>query len=161
MSERSGERSIRWPEKFSPTRAPVHVSNELAIDAPAEKIWKALIEAPLWPEWYVNSKNVRLLSGGATLGIGARFQWSTFGARIISEVAEFTPYERIAWTGKSLGIDVYHAWLITSDGRRSSVLTEETQYGLLARTAAALAPTRMWKFHQIWLEALERRAQSF
>ncbi len=152
--------AIKWPDRFHPDRAPVHVRNDLDMAAPPEKIWAALIDAAAWPDWYPNARNVRLLSGGGTLAPGARFAWTTFGATIVSEVAEFVPGERIAWTGRAFGIDVYHAWLIRPSARGAHVLTEETQYGALARFAAALMPGRMSKFHQLWLENLEALANA-
>ena len=150
--------SIDWPDRFHPDRAPVHVRNELDMAARPENIWAALIDAARWPQWYPNASNVSILSGGGALSAGERFRWTTFGATIVSEVAEFAPFERIAWTGSAFGIDVYHAWLIQPSARGAYVLTEETQYGALARIAAALLPGRMSKYHQIWLENLEARA---
>ncbi len=150
--------SIIWPDRFHPGRAPVHVRNDLDMAASPEKIWAALIDATAWPEWYPNARNIRLLSGGHSLAPGARFRWTTFGATIVSEVAEFSPHERIAWTGRAVGIDVYHAWLIRPSARGGHVLTEETQYGALALLAATLMPGRMSKFHQLWLENLATRA---
>lgn len=154
----SAAASINWPDRFHPDRAPVHVRNELDMAARPEKIWAALIDAARWPEWYPNAANVSFLSGGGRLAPGARFRWKTFGATVVSEVAEFVPHQRIAWTGRALGIDVYHAWLMEPSARGACVLTEETQYGGLARLAAALLPGRMSKFHQLWLEKLEARA---
>jgi len=154
------EKSIAWPPRFHPDLAPVHVRNSLEMRVRPDLVWRALVDARRWPEWYPNARNVRILSGDDYLAHGAKFRWTTFGATIISEVAEFVPYERIAWTGRALGIDVYHAWLIAPSAKGAHVVTEETQYGALARLAAALMPGRMEKFHQIWLENLERRAAS-
>ena len=151
---------IRWPERFHPEKAPVHVRNELDMEAAPSRIWETLVAAPLWPQWYPNAANVRLLSGERVLSLGAKFRWTTFGATIISQVAEFVPERRIAWTGRAFGIDVYHAWLIEPSVRGAYVLTEETQYGVLARLAAAAMPGRMGKFRQIWLERLEARARA-
>jgi hypothetical protein len=38
------------------------------------------------------------------------------------------------------------------------VVTEETQYGAMARLGAWLMPARMSRFHQIWLEELAAKA---
>jgi uncharacterized protein YndB with AHSA1/START domain len=153
--------AIRWPVRFHPDTAPIHVRNELEMAARPEKIWAALVRAPQWPDWYPNASGVKLLDGAETLSLGGRFRWTTFGTTIVSEVAEFEPHERIAWTGKTFGVDVYHAWLIRPSAHGASVLTEETQYGFLARLAAGVMPGRMHRFHQIWLERLEVRAQMF
>lgn len=150
--------AINWPDRFHPERAPVHVRNELGMAARPDQIWPILIDAARWPEWYPNAKGVRILTGENNLALGARFRWTTFGATIESEVVEFVAQARIAWTGRAVGIDVYHAWLITPSAKGAHVLTEETQYGGLARLAAALMPGRMEKHHAIWLEKLEARA---
>lgn len=154
------EDGIIWPERFHPARAPVHVRNEIDAAAAPERLWAALIDARRWPEWYPNARNVRILTGELTLASGAMFRWTTFGATIVSEVVEFSPHERIAWTGRAPGIDVYHAWRITPTPNGAHVLTEETQYGALAGLAAALMPRRMSKFHQIWLERLAAQASA-
>ncbi len=159
MTIRAEKDGIVWPSRFRPGVAPVHVRNELDMAAAPSRVFATLIAAPHWPDWYPNAKNVEMLDGGARLEAGARFRWTTFGVRIISEVKEFSPNERIAWDGRAFGVDVYHAWLIRPSARGAYVVTEETQHGGIARLAAALMPGRMSKFHQLWLEALEKRSR--
>ncbi|MDB5986060.1 MAG: hypothetical protein JWR16_1113 [Nevskia sp.] len=153
---------IRWPSHYDPAQAAVHVRNELHIAAAPATVWAWLVRAPRWPQWYINARNVRALRGSPDqLAPGSRFAWTTFGVRITSEVQEFVPEERLAWDAKSLGVDAYHAWLLTPDANGGcTVLTEETQHGFVARGSAWLFPTRMQRFHQIWLESLRARALS-
>lgn len=153
---------IRWPAHYDPARTPLHVRNELRIAAAPATVWAWLVRAPQWPQWYRNSRRVQMLRGGPReLTPGARFAWTTFGVRITSEVQEFVVGERLAWDAKAFGIDAYHAWLLTADAAGGcSVLTEETQHGFVARGSALLFPTRMFRFHQIWLESLRERALS-
>ena len=148
---------IRWPNRYDPSRTPVHVANE--IDAPArpEAVWAWLVAAPLWPSWYPNASNVVLADGAADLALGVTFTWRTFGVAIRSTVVEFEPCERIAWNAVGLGVDAHHAWEITRTAGGSHVLTEETQYGWAARLGSAVFPNRMSKFHQIWLERLNEK----
>jgi Polyketide cyclase / dehydrase and lipid transport len=151
--------TIRWPERYHPSRATIHVSNQLVMPATPAAIWPWLVRAPIWPSWYPNSRSVRLEGGGKELAPGARFTWWTFGVSLRSTVLEFIPPERIAWDGQALGVDAYHAWLIRPRAGGSLVVTEETQYGLLARLNSILFPTRMHRLHQLWLEQLSRVAR--
>ncbi len=154
----SGDARINWPARFHPDVAPVHVRNELDMAAPPEKIWAELIRATAWPTWYPNARNVKLLSGGDALATGVRFRWTTFGATIVSEVAEFIPPSRIAWTGKAAGIDVYHAWLLTPSprgtfraDRRNAIRISRAPFSAGISLAYVASPSTL-------VEALERRA---
>jgi uncharacterized protein YndB with AHSA1/START domain len=152
---------IKWPERFHPSRAPIHVVNELLIPAPPERVWAWLIRAPLWPTWYPNSHDVRLSDRPQTsLRLGTMFTWRTFGVRVKSTVQEFVPNERLAWNARSLGVDAHHAWLLLPRSSGTHVITEETQYGALARLQKLFLPRRMKRGHQLWLEKLSAQAQS-
>jgi hypothetical protein len=151
---------IRWPERYAPSRAPVHVSNEIDAPVPPEAAWAWLVAAPLWPSWYPNASNVVLAGGALELALGVSFNWRTFGVGIRSTVVEFEPCEQIAWNAFGLGVDAYHAWEITPTAGGSRILTEETQYGFAARAGAVLFPKRMWKGHQLWLERLAAQART-
>src|SRR5258708_7402947 len=105
--------SIRWPAKFQPARAAVHIRNELAMNAPPPAVWAALIRAADWPGFYANAADVAIEGGGRDLFDGARFTWTTFGVRLKSIIEKFAPIERIAWSAKAFGVLAYHAWLIT------------------------------------------------
>lgn len=150
---------ILWPSSHDPAKSPVHVRNELSINAAPEIVWAWLIRAQLWPTWYPNSANIRFLRGNPPyLSLGTRFRWKTFGVTIQSMVLEFVPYERLAWDAHSSGLDAYHAWLIQKTESGCHVITEETQRGWLARLARVLRPRRMEQQHQIWLEGLRAKA---
>ena len=149
---------IRWPEKYSPERTSVHVSNQLEMSVHPEVVWAWLIRAELWPTWYANSKQVVIDGGGPDLGLRSRFRWTTFGVRLDSKVEEFLPFERLAWSARAMGIDAYHAWLIEKRPSECLVLTEEAQNGWLARLSDALRPLNMSKQHQNWLESLKRKS---
>jgi uncharacterized protein YndB with AHSA1/START domain len=154
----AGSASIRWPARFRPEQAPVHVRNESDIPVPPIRVWHWLVRASLWPSWYRNSSGVALEGGGPDLSPGSRFRWKTFGVGLTSQVAEFLPPERLAWTGRSFGVDVYHTWLISVTSTGCHVLTEESQYGFLARLDHRLRPRRMASMHQVWLDSLRDRA---
>ena len=152
---------IKWPERYHPSRAPIHVVNELTIPAPCEQVWAWLIRAPLWPSWYSNASDIRLIDRPhSELRLGTLFTWRTFGVKLKSTVQEFVPCERLAWNGRGLGVDAYHAWLLLPRASGTHVITEETQYGALARLQSIFTPGRMKRGHQIWLEKLSANVQS-
>lgn len=147
---------IHWPRRFHPDVAPIHIKNELHTSATPEQVWVSLIKARHWPRWYPNAK--RVMTGDADLNADSIFHWTTFGVRLKSVVAEFIPNERIAWSAKGLGVDVYHAWLIEKTPNGCKITTEETQYGWACKLSHKIWPKRMYKQHQIWLEKLSQKA---
>lgn len=152
---------VNWPEKYHPDRTPVHVRNEIDIAAPCERVWAWLIRAQLWPTWYDNADDVQFIRGsGPDLAADTQFRWRTFGVNIESTIREFEPSSRIAWDAKGTGIDAYHAWLLEPTSGGCHVTTEETQYGLLARTGQLLMPDRMSRGHQRWLESMRDKASA-
>ena len=150
--------NIHWPEQFIPSRSPVHVVNRLDMPAPPAAVWSKLIAAAAWPLWYANSANVRIEGGAGQLSAGSRFRWRTFGFSLDTVVQEFEPPQRIAWLATAPGIRAYHAWLITPQREGCSVVTEETQHGIVARVGRVLFPGRMERWHQRWLEGLSQQA---
>jgi uncharacterized protein YndB with AHSA1/START domain len=153
--------AVAWPDHYHPRNCPVHVRNELDMAASRENVWAWLIRATLWPTWYFNSANVRILEGaGQDLRHSTRFRWRTFGVTIDSTVLEFVPGERIGWDAHGIGVDAYHAWVLQPSAKGCYVLTEETQHGFLARLGSLVMPNRMSRFHQIWLEGLDTQARA-
>jgi hypothetical protein len=51
--------------------------NELHIEASCERVWKHIVEATKWPQWYPNSKDVQIMGGGDELSAGSVFRWTT------------------------------------------------------------------------------------
>lgn len=150
--------AIRWPDRFSPQNAPVHVVNELTMAVSPDAVWNVLIRAPDWPGFDANASKVVVEGGGPDLSAGARFNWRTFGVDLKTEVQEFVPGERIAWLALAPGLEAYHAWLIQPAAGGCHVITEETQRGLVARAGRLIFPGRMEHWRQRWLEGLARAA---
>ncbi len=152
---------VQWPAQYAPSNSPVHVRNQLEMTASQDHVWAWLTRPGLWPTWYENAENIKILEGpNPGLQKGSRFRWKTFGITITSTVLEYLPNERIAWDGQACGTDVYHAWVLQPSAKGCTVLTEETQHGWLARLGNLFMPDRMYKFHQIWLEGLEKKGQA-
>lgn len=149
---------FRWPEGFRPTEARVYVRNVRHIHYRAQSVWETLVRARSWPLWYPNASNVRLPGDVANLASGMVFHWTQSGIALRSEVREFEPPTRIAWFARSPWIQAYHAWDIHPERDMCTVVTEETQRGILPFVFGTLVRRRMLAIHERWLELLEENA---
>jgi uncharacterized protein YndB with AHSA1/START domain len=150
--------AIRWPRGFDPQHADLFAHNEIAIGAPCARVWEHLIAAPRWPRWYANASEV-VMAGAAKLRPGTTFRWKTFGLAVQSQVVELDAPSRLAWSGKTDGIDAYHTWLLVPDGGGCRVVTEEVAHGAGARALVKKDPLAMHRGHQLWLESLKKVAE--
>jgi len=155
----SKQKEIKWPAGFDPGSSPVYVKNELHMRATPGQVWGCLTRVVTWPDWYPNASSVELINQHVDrLQARTKFSWKTFGIKLVSEVVEFIPHERIAWTAVGPGVKAYHAWLIIPESNGCHVITEETQHGWLCRLGKIIFPKRMHKRHQLWLTELEKTA---
>lgn len=147
--------SITWPDRFSPEVAQLVSRAELTIAAPPEAIWKRLVRAAEWSDWYPGASDVSFdLWPGPDLRAGTMFSWTTFDVRLNSVVNEFDPFSRIGWHARGDGVEAWHAWVLepTGDGA-THVVTEESLLGLVPRFAVGLDES-ITEQHIIWLERL-------
>jgi uncharacterized protein YndB with AHSA1/START domain len=151
---------MKWPAGFEPDNSSVHARNEIAIAAPPERVWRWLIRAAKWPEWYSNSANVDFVRGSPPdLAPGTEFKWKTFGATVASRVIVFEPPHELGWDARGV-LNAYHGWLIEPDGRGGCrVVTEECQNGLVPKLAWWYLRPMLERGHQNWIESLKRVAE--
>ena len=157
-------RWTRWPEHCSPHNSPIYTLNELRMSVPVDAVSEWLVRAPLWPTWYSNSRDVRILEGPDPhrLGDGSRFRWrtsNTLWTSIETTVDICEPPASLGWGGEAMGSRGYHSWLLLPDGAGCHVITEECQAGLLPTVGRRLLKPGLLRHHQRWLEGLERQAQ--
>jgi uncharacterized protein YndB with AHSA1/START domain len=150
------EKDIHWPKGFDPSQADLFSHNALVINASCERIWEHIIDATTWPQWYPNSKDVRI-DGGAVLRDGTVFHWSTFGLPLESRVNEFTPYTRIGWYGYTPGAapTFYHTWYLKPQGAACLVVTDEVGKGKDAAHLRETDESLMHRGHDLWLATLK------
>jgi uncharacterized protein YndB with AHSA1/START domain len=153
--------AIRWPEDMTPSRSPIHFTNELEVAASPETIWSLLVDPTAWPSFYPGVAHVGLLDGHELLRLGTRFETNLAGQEVDASVQEFEPTTRIAWGGgpkASLDSKAYHAWIITPTPNGTHLWTEETMQGPLWIELAKPAPDIFWRTHQKLLEYLAKVA---
>jgi len=152
------ETAIRWPDEHTPANSAFVAVNELQMPARPDIIFAWLRRPDLWPSYYSNARFVKHLEGPwPEVELGSRFRWFTFGVLVVSEITEFVPGERLAWSAKELGASGHHGWVLRSQDAGTFVRTEETQKGLVRLVAPVMRPM-MVRFHQRWLEGLSRVA---
>jgi uncharacterized protein YndB with AHSA1/START domain len=148
--------AIHWPEGFDPSTADLFSHNALQIDAPCERVWQHIIEATKWPEWYPNSKDVRILDDSSRLAAGSVFRWTTFGLPLESRINEFVPFSRIGWYGYAPGASpaFYHTWYLQPQGGGCLAVTDEVGKGSDARHLRETDEGLMHRGHDLWLATL-------
>ena len=151
---------MKWPPGFEPDNSSVFAHNEIAIAAPPERVWRWLIRAANWPQWYSNSANVTFLSGASPdLALDTEFRWKTFGAMVTSRVIVFDAPHELVWDARGV-LTAYHGWIIEPDGSGGCrVVTEETQNGLVPKIAWWYLRPMLERGHQNWVESLKHVAE--
>jgi hypothetical protein len=160
VAKRSSE--IHWPAGLSPDNADLFAHNEIFIKAPSSSVWQHIIEAPKWPEWYPNSRDVQIVNDqGGVLKADSKFEWSTFGLQISSTIHEFVPDNRLGWFGKGAGVDAvfYHTWLLVPAGDGCRVVTEEVVKGPDAIAFRNSDPDALHRGHEVWLNSLKQLSE--
>jgi uncharacterized protein YndB with AHSA1/START domain len=152
---------IRWPERYRPEEAGFTIRNKIEIAAPPQVVWDLLMQAKTWPTWYEGASDVEIEGGdGETIGAGSVFRWRTMGQALTTRVVEFEPPFRLGWETRKSTLKAYHAWLFVPTARGVRVVTEESQYGLLAGLQSAFQPNKLRRLHDVWLAELRKRAEA-
>ena len=136
--------------------APVKASHEVLIEAPVERVWGLLSDAPGWGVWAPGVHDVRIDS---TVTADARFAWKNGKARVRSKFAVVDAGRELTWTGVSSGAKAVHRHVLeaTDDGGATRVFCEESMAGplLVLFFDGAKLRTGMEK----WLTALKTAAE--
>jgi hypothetical protein len=148
--------TIDWPDIHRPAGAAIYETNTAMAQATPEAAWAWLVRPDRWSEFYSNVGNVRHISGPwPAIALGTTFSWVTFHTKVTTEVTEFVPFRRLAWTGGGLGSTGHHAWLLTAtDDGQTEIHTEETQRGTASRLFAPMLRRNMRTWHQNWVDQL-------
>jgi hypothetical protein len=152
--------TVAWPQGHEPQGAAIHEVNTGHSTASVQDVWAWLVKPTRWQSYYSNARHVRHLGGSwPDIELGTRFSWVTFGARVTTEVTEFEPFERLAWTGTGLGSRGHHAWILSSEADGGTLIhTEETQRGSLVKVLRPIHAPRMHRAHQMWVDNLSHIA---
>jgi uncharacterized protein YndB with AHSA1/START domain len=136
--------------------APVIGRSETEIDAPVETVWDVLTAVESWPAWNPDIKSVSL---EGELAEGASFRWKAGPGTITSTIREIDAPRRIAWTGKTFGINATHVYRLEDRNGRTFARTEESYEGLVARVLRRSLQKTLDKALEQGLAHLKREAE--
>ena len=111
-------------------RAPVVGADEIEISAEPELVWDVLTAFDGWPTW---NPDIVSISMHGDVAVGAVFRWKAGPGTITSTIQEVDPPRKITWTGRTFGIRAVHVWWLEPSDGATTVLTEESYEGLVAR----------------------------
>jgi hypothetical protein len=110
--------------------APVVVSTAIEVMAPADFVWDVLADVGRWPSW---NRAVATVSIGGDTAPGTEFEWKAGPGTIRSTLLQVQPPTVIAWSGQTLGLRAIHVFALQANGERTTVRTDESYSGLVAR----------------------------
>lgn len=110
-------------------KRPVSASAEIVVDAPIERVWALQTDLAGWQRWNTDIESMQV---EGEVGPGAVFVWKAGGVTIRSTVTEFTPPNRVAWRGETIGLHANHRWEFAPTDAGVHVYTTEEFTGLLA-----------------------------
>lgn len=135
--------------------APLQTTQQIIINAPANKIWALLANPQAWPGW---NSMIAQTSAPSTLQNGSLFSYDTDGMSIHAAVRRFIPSQALAWTGDVLNFHAIQTWTLTPrPGGATLVATSESVNGFMISFFFSRA--QMERDDQSWLEKLKAAAE--
>ena len=138
------------------TQAPVKSSREVEIAAPPEVVWDVLTRFEEWPQW---NREVKSMSFEGPVAPGSEFRWKAGPGTIVSTLEQVEPPRLISWRGRTMSIKAMHEWHLEPRDGATSVQTEETFSGLLARLFRGQLQKTLDKSLEEGLEHLKGEAE--
>ena len=156
---------VIWPTKYDPKISAIYALNDIDVKAPPEVVWKLLIDAKDWVNYFPDEKEVELPDGATELAPGMLYTRVTIGFKMHPVVTEFEPFRRLSWSttveGDKTGSSAYHGWVITPTAEGCHVLSEETQQGeFFLDQLGHKKPGGLFSYHQDWVEKLAKAAEA-
>lgn len=156
---------VIYPPEFDPRISAIYALNEVDVKAPAEVVWKLLVDAENWRSYFPPEDQVEILGGEKELALGTHFARVTIAFPMRLVVTECVPGRRLAWSttvdGDDTGSTAFHGWVITPTDDGCHVLSEETQQGpWFLDQLGHKHPGGLYAYHQDWVEALKRTAET-
>ena len=139
------------------SQAPIKGSAQTEIEAPSELVWDVLTTFAEWPRW---NPDISELSMEGTLAQGTVFRWKSGPGTITSTLQVVEAPHEVAWTGKALGLRAIHVYRLRPLDGGTSVSTEESWDGWVARIFRRRMQRTLNKAMEAGLESLKAEAEN-
>jgi hypothetical protein len=145
---------------FKQRKEPVMVyETSIAIEAPPEVVWAALMDVQGWPA-YTDSITRVACVGGEVLALGARVRIEQPRMpALVWEVTEFHPGTAFVWRAQSPGVATIATHAIAAAPEGSTVTFGVRHTGVLARIVWALTGKRTRRYVGMESRGLKRRCE--
>jgi len=136
-------------------KPPIVVHNERVIRASAERVWDLLTDVERWPSWYRACRWVRVDSSRPT-----SFQWKAHPVTLRSTVRAIDRPHLFSIDADGRGVHAERTFTVQAaiDGRSVSVISHETQVGVLPWLGRLVLAPRLRAVNQTMLDDLARAA---
>ncbi|WP_157020273.1 SRPBCC family protein [Mesorhizobium xinjiangense] len=156
---------VKFPPENDPGVTALYALNEIDVKAPAEVVWRLLVDAENWSSYFPPEDQVRILGEDTELKLGTRYSRVTVGFPMSCVVRECVPFRSLSWSttvdGDETGSTAFHGWIITPTEDGCHLLTEETLQGaFFLEEIGRKNPGALYKYHQDWVEMLARAAEA-
>ena len=156
---------VIYPPQYNPRISPIYALNEIDLKAPADVVWKLLVDAENWSSYFPPEDQVTILSGDSELTLGTNYSRVTIGFPMHLLVRAGGLGRRLSWAttvdGDTTGSTAFHGWVITPTDKGCHVLSEETQQGpWFLEQLGRKHPGCLYGYHQDWIEALACAAEA-
>jgi hypothetical protein len=136
--------------------APAVARGEVEVAASPEIVWATLTDINEWSGWNPDVKSASL---NGPLVPGTEFEWKAGPGRIRSRIQEVDPPRRIAWTGKTFGIEAIHVHRLEPRNGSTTVHSEESWDGLIVRLVRGSMTKTLQKSTESGLQHLKAEAE--
>lgn len=131
-------------------------SAQIAINAPAARVWSLLTAVEAWPQW---NKAVESAKIDGAFDVGAVFRWKSQGFNVTSTLVAVDAPHRIIWSGEAFGTKARHEWEIVPTEQGVIVKTSETFDGWLPKLMPQTMQEKLEQTLPAWLAALKVEAE--
>lgn len=136
--------------------APALARGDVEVAASLEIVWAALTDINEWSRW---NPDVKSSSLDGPLAPGTEFKWKAGPGTISSRIQELDPPRRIAWTGKTFGIEAVHVHRLEARNGNTTVHSEESWDGLIVRLLKGSMTKTLQKATESGLQYLKTEAE--